>query len=152
MKRIILLEDNSFEAEDLKDEIEHQFSQLSELDIELAESIYRLDDILLSNNGIKEGYEHCCLVVDLNLPPDYMKERIPPAERKFTGWYWLEKKEKLLFQSGITVIFHSAFIEKFKDAHFDAYNQYKENKFVQMIPKSIENANLIAALKDYLES
>ena len=152
MKRIIVLEDNKFEADDLLDEIEYSFKDYSPgISVEWAESIYSLEDYLFKNSTtIKDEYKNCCLIMDLNLPPDNISDIVPPHERRFTGWYWLREKERLLKHNGIKVFFHSAFIEEFSETHLDIYESYCKSGLVRMVPKTIDNANLINELKKYV--
>lgn len=131
-KRILILENCLYIAENLKDFININFGKniFKELEISICNDIYEANEILKENNDIS------CIISDLNMCPDGLDEKY--HEETFgtmlTGWVWIKyyilaKKE----YSKIPIIIYSDFIDVL-ETNSD-YEKYRDTYQIELIDK-----------------
>lgn len=138
MKKILLLEDNLYTAEDMKEEIDYVLTRRGyHIDVKIANSIDEANNRLAT---IRDE-DLICTIADLNMNP----EGLTAVQRKqtkgavLTGWVWiyscLWKREALRTKP---IIFYSAFTSQL--ASDSNYLDCAEKKRITLMSK-LENDN-----------
>lgn len=137
MKKILILEDNLYTAEDMIEEIRYALKKgnVNDVDVVALNSIDEINEKLQKINVS----ELLCLIADLNMNPAGLTEE---EKRKtkgavLTGWVWINchirNRSEL---TDLKVIFYSAFINRLKeDNEFKSMNS-NERKNVILISKN----------------
>lgn len=137
MKKILILEDNLYTAEDMIEEISYALKKRNVNDIDVV----ALNSIDEANEWVKnmDVNELLCLIADLNMNPAGLteEEKQKTNGAVLTGWVWINchirSKSEL---KDLKVIFYSAFIHRLKeDDEFKSMNG-NERKNVILISKN----------------
>ena len=110
-KKVLILEDNLYTAEDIETEISFKFSDNNDVEILIANSLDEANDML--SNIDKE--EIVCIIADLNMDPSGLshEEKIMTFGAVLTGWVWVSSK--IMNDTELkdkNIIFYSAFINR----------------------------------------
>ena len=148
MKKILILEDNLYTAEDMTEEIKYalQKENINNVDIEPLNSIDEINE-WIQKNSVKDLL---CLIADLNMNPagltDEEKKRTNGAV--LTGWVWvncyIRNRHEL---KDLNVIFYSAFIDRLrKDYEFKSMNSKEQKKTILIAKNEYGMENLCREL------
>ncbi len=145
-KKILILEDRLYTAENLKYFINTYFKKHSnELELIVCNDIYEANDALERNNDIS------CIISDLNMSPDGLDEKY--HEETFgtilTGWVWIKyyilTKEEY---SKIPIIIYSGFVDEL-EANSN-YDKYKDNYQIELLVKGIDEKILCEKIREII--
>lgn len=141
MKKVLILEDNLYTAEDMCTEIRYKF-QNYDIEIIVSNSIDEADQQL---KNISDE-ELLCIVADLNMNPDGLSkdQKLQTEGAVLTGWIWVYTH---ILETGKfadkTIIFYSAFISRLQSniSFLNFTHSKKKRTKIKLMNKNEHNFN-----------
>lgn len=146
-KRILILENCLYTAENLKEFINTNFGEFisNKLEIIICNDIYE------ANENLKENTDISCIISDLNMCPNGLEEKY--HEETFgtmlTGWVWIKyyilaKKE----YSKIPIIIYSGFVDVLKTN--SDFGKYMDTYQIELIDKGNNEKILCEKIREII--
>lgn len=136
-KKILLLEDNLYTAEDLAEEFGFILKQKQDIQIMTANNIDEADDYL--NQIVTNSDELIYIIVDLNMSPAglTLSEKRETESAVLTGFIWVLRHvwNRLEFKD-VKVIFYSAFVNRLLSNSIYQSLRYMEKRKLTIIDKN----------------
>ena len=153
MKKVLIVEDNIYAAEDTKTDISlylrNKLINYNENTIQIATSIYEAEKFL---QELQSEDELICVITDLNMKPAGLTEEQIRMTRGaiLTGWIWCYYNIILVDKyKNTNIIFYSAFIDILRNEQ-EFIRRRAQRKLIE-INKSEENFdNLCANVLSFL--